>query len=442
MGKLRVVLAALVVALACTAGNAEARRYASIVIDARSGAVLHAENADRWVYPASLTKMMTLYMVFEALDRGDLALDQRLVVSRHAQSMPPSELGLRRGDRIRLRDAVMALVTKSANDAAVVIAEAIGGTESAFARLMTRRARELGLTATTFRNASGLPDARQRTTARDMARLALRLQRDYPDRYNAFATRSFSYAGRTYRNHNRLLETYPGTDGIKTGYIRASGFNLVASVERGGRRLVGVVFGGRTSRTRNAHMVKLLDESFAVAERRVAAWRVTASPRRPADAIALTAAPAPAIAPPRRRPAATAAIATAEPEGSADPSLASPLRVLVRPAQAIELVETETGNAGAIGPVYGVQVGAYHSADDAHRAASAVERVAPIVLAGAAIEVSSIPRDGATLYRARRMGLSAAAASAVCEALVSSGQPCFVVRREGLRTRLLAGDAS
>ncbi|NBB70405.1 MAG: D-alanyl-D-alanine carboxypeptidase [Alphaproteobacteria bacterium] len=440
MGKMRIAVAALIVALLVGPGAAEARRYASIVVDGRTGTVLHADNPDRWVYPASLTKMMTLYMVFEALDRGDLALDQRLVVSRHAQSMPPSELGLRRGDRIRLRDAMMALVTKSANDAAVVIAEAIGGTESGFARLMTRRARELGLGATTFRNASGLPDSRQRTTARDMARLALRLQRDYPDHYDAFATRSFSYAGRTYRNHNRLLESYPGTDGIKTGYIRASGFNLVASVERDGRRLVGVVIGGRTSRTRNAHMIELLDEAFAVAERRVAAWRVSPSPRRPADGAALAARAGPAIAAPRRRPGTTAAVAGVEGEG--DAAFGGPLRVLVRPAQAIELLEAETGGAGAIRPVYGVQVGAYRNADDAHRAAAAVDRLAPLVLADAAVEVSSVPREDATLYRARRMGLSAAAADAVCDALARAGRPCFVVRREGLHTRIVDRDAS
>jgi D-alanyl-D-alanine carboxypeptidase len=382
--------------------------------------------------------MMTLYMVFEALDRGELTLDQRLVVSRHAQSMPPSELGLRHGDRIRLRDAMTALVTKSANDAAVVIAEAIGGTESGFARLMTRRARALGLTATTFRNASGLPDSRQRTTARDMARLALRLQRDYPDHYEIFSTRRFSYAGRTYGNHNRLLKTYAGTDGIKTGYIRAAGFNLVASVERDGRRLVGVVIGGRTSRTRNAHMVELLDEAFATAERRVAAWQVRPSPRRPEGAVAVAARAAPGIAPPRRRPGADAAVAAVRPEGDADPDYASPLRVLVRPAQAIELVEAERG-AGAIEPVYGVQVGAYESADDAHRAAAAVDRLAPIVLRDAAVEVSSVPRDGQTLYRARRMGLSADAATAVCDALGEVEQSCFVVRREGLRVRVVEG---
>ncbi len=435
---MRVVLAALIVLLACTAGSAEARRYASIVVDARTGQVLHADNPDRWVYPASLTKIMTLYMVFEALDRGELDLDQRLHVSRHAQSMPPSELGLRHGDTIRLRDAMMALVTKSANDAAVVIAEAIGGTESGFARLMTRRARELGLTATTFRNASGLPDSRQRTTARDMARLALRLQRDYPDHYDAFATRRFTYAGRTYRNHNRLLESYAGTDGIKTGYIRASGFNLVASVERDGRRLVGVVFGGRTSRTRNAHMIKLLDEAFAVAERRVAAWEVRPSPRRPAGIAAVAARGNPDVAPPRRRPSTTATIAATAPEGDADPDFASPLRVLVRPAQAIELVEAER-HAGAIRPVYGVQVGAYHNAEDAHRAAAAVDRLAPVVLADADVEVSSVPREGETLYRARRMGLSAEAATAVCDALGAVNQPCFVVRREGLRVRVVEG---
>ncbi len=436
---MRVILAALIVLLTCTAGSAEARRYASIVVDARTGAVLLADNPDRWVYPASLTKIMTLYMVFEALERGELRLDQRLPVSAHAQSMPPSELGLRRGDTIRVRDAMMALVTKSANDAAVVLAEAIGGTESGFARLMTRRGRELGLRATTFRNASGLPDSRQRTTARDMARLGLRLQRDFPDHYEAFATRSFTYAGRSYRNHNRLLKSYPGTDGIKTGYIRASGFNLVASVERDGRRLVGVVFGGRTSRTRNAHMIELLDEAFAVAERRVQAWRVDPSPRRPAAALARAAPPAAATTPPRRRPSARAAIAAVEAEGDAD--LASPLRVLVRPAEAIELVEAETGGSGAIGPIFGVQVGAYHDADVAHRAAAAVDRLAPAVLGDAAIEVSSIARGSSTLYRARRMGLSADAAGAVCDALGRAGQPCLVVKREGLRTRVVEGDA-
>ena len=443
MGKMRIVLAALIVALTCTAGAAEARRYASIVVDARTGAVLHADNPDRWVYPASLTKIMTLYMVFEALDRGELRLDQRLPVSAHAQSMPPSELGLRQGDTIRLRDAMMALVTKSANDAAVVIAEAIGGSEAGFARLMTRRARELGLRATTFRNASGLPDSRQRTTARDMARLALRLQQDYPGHYATFATRRFTYAGTTYRNHNRLLKSYPGTDGIKTGYIRASGFNLAASVERDGRRLVGVVFGGRTSRTRNAHMIKLLDEAFAAAERRVPAWRVTAAPRRPTDAAALAARFAPEDrAAPLRRPATAATIAAVEAEGDAGSQGGSPLRVLVRPAQAIELVEAAPERAaGGIGPVYGVQVGAYRSADAAHRAAAAVGRLAPIVLADAAVEVSAVPRADDTLYRARRMGLTAEAAGAVCDALARTDHPCLVVRREGLRTRVVEGDA-
>jgi len=434
---MRVVLAALVVALSLGANSAEARRYAAIVVDARTGAVLHAEHPDRWVYPASLTKMMTLYMVFEALDRGDLTLDQRLPVSGHAQSMPPSELGLRRGDRIRVRDAMLALVTKSANDAAVVLAEAIGGTESGFARLMTRRGRELGLAATTFRNASGLPDSGQRTTARDMARLALRLQRDFPAYYDTFATRNFRYAGHTYRNHNRLLESYPGTDGIKTGYIRASGFNLVASVQRDGRRLVGVVFGGRTSRSRNDHMVKLLDAAFREAEDRVRAWAVGPSPRRPGEVIARARRqPTVQALVPQRRPSTTATVAAT---GGIDYS--SPLRVLVRPAEAIELVEAETRNAGGIGPVFGVQVGAYRSAGDAHRAAAAVDRLAPLVLSQAEIEVSSVTRDAGTLYRARRMGLSPDAADAVCEALERAGQACLVVRREGLYTRVVEGDA-
>jgi len=437
MTKMRVLLAALVVLVACAAGPAEARRYASIVIDARTGSVLHAENPDRWVYPASLTKMMTLYMVFEALEEGSLTLDQWLPVSSHAQSMPPSELGLRRGDRIKVRDAMLSLVTKSANDAAVVLAEAIGGTEWGFAQLMTRRARELGLTATTFRNASGLPDSGQRTTARDMARLGLRLQRDFPDRYATFSTRSFSYGGHTYDNHNRLLESYDGTDGIKTGYIRASGFNLVASVERDGRRLIGVVIGGRTSRTRNAHMIELLDRAFAVAERRIPAWRVAAAPRRPAQAIATAQRTAERIGAPRRRPATTTVAARGD--GDSGANTTEPLRVLVRPAQAIELVQAETTAPPPM--AYGVQVGAYRSPTDAHRAAAAIDAIAPLVLADAAVEVSSVTRDDATVYRARRMGLSSEAATAVCDALDRVSQPCFVVRRDGLRTQLVEGGA-
>ncbi len=243
-------------------------RYASIVIDERTGKVLHASNPDRQRYPASLTKMMTLYMVFDALDRGKLKLNQRLRVSRRAQGMAPSKLGLKRGQSITVKDAILALITKSANDVAVVVAESLGKTEINFAKMMTRKARTLGMRKTRFRNASGLPNRRQVSTARDMATLARKLITDFPQFYHLFKTQRFSYKRRTYRNHNRLLRAYPGVDGIKTGYIRASGFNLVASTKRYGRRLIGVVFGGKSAKSRDRHMRKLFERAYALFPKR------------------------------------------------------------------------------------------------------------------------------------------------------------------------------
>ena len=261
--------------------DADARRYASIVIDANSGQILHSENPDRKAFPASLTKIMTLYMVFDALETGRLSMKQQLTVSKRASRMPPSKLGLRAGSRISVKNAIMALVTKSANDVAVVIAEALGGTESNFAAMMTQKARALGMTRTTFRNASGLPNKGQLSTARDMAKLARIMMERFPRQYRLFASKSFKYKGRTYRNHNNLLRHYKGTDGIKTGYTHASGYNLVASTVRNGRRLIGVVFGGRTSRTRDRHMVKLLNRSFALAGQIIVKPLASAPPRKP-----------------------------------------------------------------------------------------------------------------------------------------------------------------
>ena len=239
-------------------------RYASIVVDEQTGKVLHASNPDRQRYPASLTKMMTLYMVFDALDRGKIKLNQRLKVSRRAQGMAPSKLGLKRGQSITVKDAILALITKSANDVAVVVAESLGKTEINFAKMMTRKARSLGMRKTRFRNASGLPNRRQVSTARDMATLARKLITDFPQFYHLFKTQRFNYKRRTYRNHNKLLRAYPGVDGIKTGYIRASGFNLVASTKRYGRRLIGVVFGGKSAKSRDRHMQKLFERAYAL----------------------------------------------------------------------------------------------------------------------------------------------------------------------------------
>lgn len=259
MGLRGALIAAAMVLLPSAAAHA---RYASLVLDYQTGRVIEAEGADDLNHPASLTKMMTLYMAFEALAAKRVTLDQRLTVSAHAAGMSPSKLGLAPGDEIRLEDAILAMVTRSANDAAVTLAEGLGGSEAEFCRRMTERARRLGMRNSTFVNASGLPDPRQISTARDMATLGRALIRDFPQYYPYFDTRSFTYNGEEIGNHNHLLETYPGTDGIKTGFVNASGFNLVASTVRGGRRLIGVVFGGKTARWRDQRMVTLLDFGF------------------------------------------------------------------------------------------------------------------------------------------------------------------------------------
>ena len=238
-------------------------KYAHIVIDAETGRTLHSLNARTRNYPASLTKIMTLYMTFDALSDGTMSLGQKLPVSRISQGRSPSKLGLRRGERISVNDAIKALVVKSANDAATVLAEALGGTERKFAIMMTRRARALGMKNTIFKNASGLPHRRQLSTAEDMAILARSMLYQHRKMYHYFSHATFTYRGRTYRSHNQLMKRYEGMDGIKTGYIRASGFNLVASAKRNGQRVIAVVFGGKTAKLRDRQMERLLNRGFA-----------------------------------------------------------------------------------------------------------------------------------------------------------------------------------
>lgn len=237
-------------------------RYGSIVIDAQSGYVLSEKNPDKKLFPASLTKMMTLYLTFEAIEKGTLTKYQRIPVSANAQYQPPSKLGLEAGYSIRVEDGILALVTRSANDAAVVLGEAVGGSQSRFARLMTFKAQQLGMRNTRFANASGLHDPEQYSSPRDMAILSQALMRDFPRYYRYFSTPSFTYNGLTSLNHNKLMATYPGMDGLKTGYVYASGYNLAASAVQGNKRLIGVVFGGRTSASRNSTMRELLDAGF------------------------------------------------------------------------------------------------------------------------------------------------------------------------------------
>jgi D-alanyl-D-alanine carboxypeptidase len=247
--------------------------FSSIIVDGNSGATLAANNPDGSRHPASLTKIMTLYLLFERLDAGKMKLDDEMQVSEHASEQAPTKLGLRPGQTIRVEDAIKGLVTRSANDAAVVIAEAIGGDEDDFAKLMTRKARALGMTRTVYRNASGLPNDDQVTTARDQSTLGRAIQDRFPRYYRYFSTVAFNYHGQSIRNHNHLLGSVEGVDGIKTGYTRASGFNLVTSMRRGNRHLVGVVMGGRSGGSRDAIMRNLLAENLekASSQRTVAA---------------------------------------------------------------------------------------------------------------------------------------------------------------------------
>jgi D-alanyl-D-alanine carboxypeptidase len=248
----------------CLGGQPVAAKTESFIItDAATGKSLAESNADALAHPASLTKMMTLYLLFDALEHGKVKLDQPFSVSRWAASQAPSKLGLMPGQTISVRDLILGIVTHSANDAAVTIAENLGGSEPAFAEQMTAKAHQLGMMHTFYRNASGLPNPGQLTTARDLAILARALYLNFPKEYHYFATEQFSYRGAIFASHNHLMESFRGMDGIKTGYIHASGFNLAASAVRDNRRLIGIVLGGDTAHSRDIEMAHLLDAAFA-----------------------------------------------------------------------------------------------------------------------------------------------------------------------------------
>jgi len=238
--------------------NFEPSKYAAVVIDANTGQMLYGVNATDRRYPASLTKMMTLYLLFEAMDQGRVTRETQIPVSPHAAAMPPTKLHFRPGETIDIDSAIRAMVTKSANDVAVAVGEYLGGTETRFAGLMNEKARQLGMLNTVFQNASGLPEPAQHTTAYDMARLGLALRQRFPQYYYYFSIESFAFRGKLIRGHNKVLDTVPGADGIKTGYIRASGFNIVTSVSRDGRKLLVVVMGGKTAKERNERVAELV----------------------------------------------------------------------------------------------------------------------------------------------------------------------------------------
>jgi D-alanyl-D-alanine carboxypeptidase len=263
----RVLLVSLAASLT-TISAAAAAQYAGIVVDAKTGKVLYSEDADSLRYPASLTKMMTLYLTFEALEAGKISKSTPVPFSKRASAEPPSKLGVRAGNSITVEQAILALVTRSANDASTALGELLGGSEERFGRIMTNKARALGMTRTTYRNANGLPNTAQMTTARDQARLGIALRQHFPQYYSYFSTRSFRFGKQTIGNHNRLLGNVRGVDGIKTGYTRAAGFNLVTSAQADGRSIVGVVLGGKSGAARDAQMRALVAKYLPAASRR------------------------------------------------------------------------------------------------------------------------------------------------------------------------------
>jgi D-alanyl-D-alanine carboxypeptidase len=347
-----------------SATSTEAPRYADIVVDANNGAVLHATNPDAQRHPASLTKIMTLYLLFESLESGKLKLNSQLDVSAHAAAQSPTKLGLRAGQTLMVEDAIKGIVTRSANDAAVVIAENLAGEESEFAKLMTRKAQALGMSRTVYKNASGLPNTDQITTARDQSILGRAIQERFPRYYTYFSTRVFNFRGQSIGNHNRLLGRVEGVDGIKTGYIGASGFNLVTSVHRGNRYLVAAVFGGSSAGSRDARMRDLISANIAmaslqrtapmvaevqpklelrapepkVAEQKVAEPRIAeAKPAAPkaVQGFVLASATTTQV---RSEPTATATIPAPRPStGSTDPIRPVPVKTLmVRPGSNVQ----------------------------------------------------------------------------------------------------------
>lgn len=374
-----------------SAAGPAAARYAAIIMEADSGRVLYEINADTRNHPASLTKMMTLYMLFEALEAGHLTLDDKLKVSRRAANMPASRLGLRRGQSIRVKDAILALVTKSANDVAVVVAEALGGSEKEFARLMTEKAKALGMSRSKFRNASGLYNKGQLSTARDMAILSRALIQDFPKRYKLFATESFRYKGRRYRNHNRLLRNFDGADGLKTGYIRAAGYNLAASAKRDGRRVIAVLFGGKSARSRNRQVAKLLTQGF----------------RKLTDPIYMATGGAP--------------------EKDVGPPPAKPLRLAKAYLAKASEAEPDT-RSYASNRFWGVQVGAFYGYKPAKKAAESAMARLPKLLSNTDLAITHVRGERGRIYRARLFGMTEDRARKACKRLTALKTDCLVVQ--------------
>ena len=386
-----------------TFSNAEANpKYASFVMEEVSGRILYSRNADKQLYPASLAKIMTLYIIFEELQSKNLNLKSQVSISRLAASRSPSKLYLKPGETISVEEAILSLVTKSANDVATAIAEKISVSEREFAKRMTRKAKALGMSRTIFKNASGLPNRKQKSTARDMAKLGIAIRKDFPEYFHYFSNTFFLYKGQKYKNHNRLLTAFKGTDGIKTGYIGASGFNLVASTERDGVRLIGVVFGGKTSKSRDLHMIKLLTNQFE----RVKPFQMASAP----------------ITEPLPRPEKKDSTPPINMLVSIIPPISKP-QIIIRsiPSSSINITSTKKDDT------WSIQVGSFSRKISAHKAAIKARRSASSILATIPANVSLVMRGELPLWRVRFEGLDEPSARAACVELYQSGDACFAL---------------
>jgi D-alanyl-D-alanine carboxypeptidase/D-alanyl-D-alanine carboxypeptidase (penicillin-binding protein 5/6) len=425
-------------------------RYAAIVIDANTGKTLFASNADAQRYPASLTKMMTLYMLFEAMQAGRMNKDTRIPVSAYAAARPPTKIGFRSGQSIRAEDAALAMITKSANDVATAVGEYLGGSEERFAQMMTAKARRLGMRNTTFRNASGLPNMAQHTTARDMAILSIALRQHFPNEFSYFSRRSFVFRGQTINGHNRLLGRVEGVDGIKTGYTNASGYNLASSVSLDGRRLVAVVMGGNTGASRDAHMAQLIRKYLPMATRSRNAAPLVAMRNDAPQVVASVDLPKARNAPvPVTRQAAAVedVINNESGEGDSDQpqvlALAAPTarpaalaaQAAVRPmpkaavpsAQPQDVDPVTTASAPAAGG-WAIQIGSLPSEGQARDMLAKASATAGGTLRAASPYTETFSKGSATFYRARFVGFSSKqAAWDACASLKKKNFGCYAV---------------
>lgn len=458
--------------------NFPASKYAALVMDAKTGEVLHARNADALRYPASLTKMMTLYLLFDALEKKKITLESRFSVSRRAAQQPQTNISLIPGEKIPVDTAIRALIIRSANDVAVVVAENLGNSVENFAQAMTQKARELGMRNTVFRNPNGLPDSNQHTTARDLAKLAIALRRDFPQYYSYFSVRQFSWKRVTYYTHNRVMLRYSGVDGLKTGYIFASGFNVATSLKRNGRTLIGVVMGGNNATARDDRMIALLEQTQqALAKRGNAVANMQPqnlpAPRITASATTDPSAPATAKIVAVNQTSSATGSTTITKTTTVESIASQPIHaddnansqsqdekklvvssnvITTRPdttaravapvvtAHAITLTHSDTASkipdtltlSRPLSDVdinsWGIQVGAYEDRVQAEQALQKAISIASNTLQGSRVAVIGADTAYKTIHRARLENLTEDKARKACQTLISNQSPCFIYR--------------